>query len=196
MSWRGSGKFGSIFFPSYWYLVLTFVTTHTPSLRTGKTTIAICLSNRGGGMNNGLLINVLCEDVPSLSSYRSLSILMFGLAPHPFPLPPPSLSVSVFLPRAACPLPRSFAAQTTWESKWGSFVMEKVLDEQARPSLLVCNPLPSSLRFAAYDLCNGCEDVRIYRNVRRVPYIGRLSFSTAACPTAKAAPSPRQPRRA
>ena len=52
------------------------------------------------------LSNVLCDDVPSLSSYRSLSILMFGLAPHPFPpLPFPSLSL---FPRAACLLPRSF----------------------------------------------------------------------------------------
>jgi hypothetical protein len=66
------------------------------------------IPNRGGGMNirDVCLSNVLCDDVPSLSSYRSLSILMFGLAPHPFPpLPFPSLSL---FPRAACPLPRSF----------------------------------------------------------------------------------------
>ena len=49
------------------------------------------------------LSNVLCDDVPSLSSYRSLSILMFGLAPHPFP--PPPLSFTLALPPGRLPPP-------------------------------------------------------------------------------------------
>ena len=78
-----------------------------PSSRFESRCKNICLSNRGGGMNirDVCLSNVLCDDVPSLSSYRSLSILMFGLAPHPFPPSPFLHSRSSPGPRAPSPAP-------------------------------------------------------------------------------------------